>query len=1689
MNWCATPFEHLYSSINNGQINIPLFKNLIGDLENLNLNLDKIKNQTSRCQLEKGEVTVGDGTKYKITQEVIIAAVTLSDELNVDELVIAELILSGILINENENNLSNQDQLTLINAGKVQYFLRRQYILQIVSYIINCLNSGDDLYTLLLSSGKLISNLQNSFGTIHKELQDIKQSVSKAQLLENYFDSFKQNIKFKRDFLLMEYDILSQIQFGLVKQKAILKRDYILKILNQITELDANDFFITYHLPSLFCSFQNLNSLDDNDVRSLHTEFINALKNEDVIYKQPSKVCAIFVFLAYFIGWCKDKPDTRANSIDFKTAVDDPMSTAVELGAIEQLMIFTADTSITAKDQSLVLFYDIRSLLEKHIPRLIPKQLQNNSTNMTTSTVSPIYATQVEEQNPYEHIEFSNETNEMFLYTFDNAIQTIIADCAFLLTKLKDSEEDSLLSGEDFDLNDIAIKADLERFFLVIYFFYSSRPEYSRKFWLDKESNAYGFIEWAAKCGDTLMRACFYLMISSLSFGEENSLNVYHYFCGGNTVSWNIISQCFNEYIIRINNLNTEILQRQQFQDSNDINTAAIALDEGLNEETIIFLSSLLTLISSVAFDLSEENMKTLSSIFISVLFEFCKIETPLIGAALKTLSSLVPNLESERTVMWNSLDRLIFKNNSFSSRDSYKQIFSKSFTNFSEVSGFLKLFYNLIKIETKDSNSKYLTFGKLTFPPKLGINYRKAGIWPYFDYIFNELLINSSHIKNATNNYQLRSLILQIIETSLNSFDYSVPLNSITVNANINSLVETHDFFTYVQETPAAITFNYLFTEEIYNSIFSIMTVGVDELGTELNGGIEKLSLLRSSLRIISSVLDHQSAYIEEIVPISAKNSKPEYYTPKYFGLHGLRSFYDAIFFNLPVVAHLGLYIGMDDIAVASEALQVLKKISYHEYSTFSQESGKKKLLTIFDSVDESVRIKDAFIAQLQNPIEDDACLSLKFEILDFINTNLNYSDPQITIAHFLLGFEITNGISLGPNLNTFITSGSSLLNCLKFILRESLTALSSDYIAYAPIRLAADSLEIILKLCRNHSTTHIILEYLEDRELFNSLLDTDITMNKNTLWSNHQFDITHLESYQKFIQTEAMGALMSFLRYRSYLLQFVSLSLFKLSNIGSTIKIKKYIEKLASNKMYSAKIFGFLDILNYNLRSLNDSSDTADLTIFKDLSINLNKVDKNFSVSGNIYNFEEIDLLLNLASRVYLQNNCKSMILTTNEKKVLKSKTEFEMVKIKENLTLLLSTNTFHDLQLSTLHAWAQLVQIIVSNDGLVPLARSSFILEIFGTIVPMINDYVELNVSFSEEFVSLTVFLYDIYQKDRVMIDGHQKLDSRLYTLFKACISGIKSTTTTFTLRSDFYILANKYLVRVLMDESLGKRVLQDLRLDSEKLVDIICNDAIFGEGINRITSIFVLNSLYRLANFNKENFILESITKNNKLLLLIRSLKNIDILLSSTNNVTIDELLYEQTAFKSILSFLIRVAQNKIGSQLLLQNQILQIISELNFLKIDPDLGLELIFDEFNTFKEGDKVVKLNLNLDNPISIGQGSDNNGISIFEFLVPCFQLITAILISTGSENKVVIRNVKKLLSTYRKLCVGILKRDALRKRQDSLNITSNESTSKNDNKLEISATKGGLDEMVDLIVLLCILTRYQGEERLPTY
>lgn len=1659
MKWSSLPFISLYESISNHQINDDLFNELVPDLQNLLLQEQFPKNAKHRTELESHEINLDGESIYKINNDFLYAIVAVSDELNLDEKAVAELMLTG-------TDDYTKTSISLSNLGKVQYFLRRQYVLQIVNYVTNCSQKDDPYYQKIVQGDVLFQNTLSSFKFIHQQLENVKQQVTKALILDTYDDLTQQDVKFKRDFLLRDYDILSQILYGIVTSCLTSNngKRWLLQLIDVLTVFDSDDFFIVYYLPSIFHILANLDALNDDTVIQLHTEFTDELKRTATIYAKPAKVSIIFIFLTFFISWCKSEPHKRAKKFDFKTQVDDPISLTVELGAIEQLLVFAADTSHATKHMNSQLFYDTRSLLQRHIPKLIPKQLFDVEVNNRNATqnLNSKQARPGSKYHIFTQVFLSEQTEKTLLLTFNDVLQAIINDCAFLLTTLKDAEEDSLLSGENLTLDDMSIKADIERFFLTIYYFYFMRPNLSKIFWMDNESNAYGFIEWAAKCNDNLMKSCFYMMMSSISYGSENSINALHYFGDHNErLSWQAMAGLIVEYKRKMESF-LDAQHRQHLQTSStEIEYTVATLQEGLNEESLILLSSMLTLISSVSEATKDEMKINLFEIFDEPVFSFAELDTDLRGACLKTLSDLLPEKWLMRTKVWSQLDELFFKAPSFSSKAvSYAKYISQKCYDSRGVIGFLKLFENLLQ-----HRSELISLDSTPVPFSLGRGYRRYGVWPYYDFIFNEVLISAHNNCQSEDNIEILLLILRIVNQSIDLFDFDTIYNSLCSGIDLDKVIKDGSFDVYAKENPASAVFNYLFSEKIYKILFSIIEIGVDNVVVDKINGSKQLQLLGLALNITNKVLDFQDTYIEELCPLIKGNKNPEFYLPKDFGLHGLRSFHDAIFFNMIVIAHLGLYLSLDDHNIVSDSLRILQKISAKCSQKGISNTSDNKLLIILDSVDESARIKDSFIYQLERSVGSIETLKIKFQLLEFLTSNLSYTDQNPTVAHFLLGFQISNLVTAGSELATFINSEKSLFHSVVQLLQSSLMTVGNEMIDYAPMRLTTDCLQILLKLARNPLTAAVVYEHLRYTNLFQALISLDPDINKYTLWSGKVADFSSDSATYDFITSESIGALLAYLDYKNTLIQFLSLFLHRTSHMGTNSQMSQYVNGLITKSMYSAKIFTFLDALSYDALP-NEHIKSEELNYLKNLPLDFDLVSLSNSCQGNIYEFKSLRSLINLI-KLSIQSDSITIkdISATN---VFNAEFQRETQLVEDIISLHLSRKKFAELQLLLLHSWVQLVQMIVNDGQLEMEKRSDLILEVFGSIIPRINEYMENNISFSAELVSLAVFLFDIYNRDVIPSNCHRKLDTRLYSLFKVCLTGIRTPHSNLTTRSDLYVLANNYVVRALKDPKAAKSLVQDMRMFNDGLIDTICNDVIHSEGQTRITGILLLDSFYQLASYNKENFILTALTKDAKLYQLIKTLNFVDKFHRNySGSSAVDDILYELTNYKATMLFLVRIAKSRNGASALIQNKVFQVLNYMNVFDQDVEHVMEPSVVSFSNTVLLPYYYRRN---PNDSRASQDGTVHVISVYELVVPIFQLACAVLVSMGSSNSTVIQSVKKLLSNFRKLVFYTLKTDDFG--------AANPSTSGTD------AHHQGFLEMTKLSTILCSLTGYHGQE-----
>jgi nuclear pore complex protein Nup205 len=1063
----------------------------------------------------------------------------------------------------------------------------------------------------------------------------------------------------------------------------------------------------------------------------------------------------------------------------------------------------------------------------------------------------------------------------------------------------------------------------------------------------------------------------------------------------------------------------------------------------------------------------------------------------------------------------------------------SYKSVrivqhFHNSFTHFSQIVNFSQLLGKLL--EPTAQEVKAFKRYRLLYPADLGSEYRLIGVWPYIEFILTEVFAKSANIADSVERLSIQVPILQMVLKSMNEMNWKflndiAPLVIKKPQLNLDACIDdpSIDYDTFVKLHHSLACFNYMFNEKVYKVFFKIID------NVEPGEKEDEDKLLQVTLKVIERLLEVQDTFISKLVPklrngdVTERNNRAgdqgknavgysafagfgtnmsivlsspktvfdNIYYPKDIGLQGVTDFYEIFTFNLPVVAKLGLLVASPTLSITSACLHILKMVSQSSAFTNSSDAllNKNRLLTTFETVNESETIKYAFMQQLERPINGPEDLTIKADVLLFLLVNIDGLQPSLT--HFLLGYKINTAKIL---LLDGESAQNTLLKTLMWLLNSSLDSISNiDYrhgnirtIDLAPAKLASLTLEILVRLCKEKISSRVTLEFLRECDLadgsylFDKLIDCQPNVDMSSLWSNVKFDgDLSLSRKNTFIEGEGLMALFAFIRHRNFILEYLSLEFHSTSSQRSITRRDYYINLLLNGNTFlngAPRILSFLDILNLGLKNL----ETSKYEMF-DSKFNLPLILQTMKSQAD----ENEHLSLSIMEDIF-RVLCKQSSSQLHSKEQKMEFAQMVMSDGNEVTSMLIRIVTYHDFkstQLACLHSWVQLIQVLLTDGNMSAVLRSDFVLETFQMVLPKVNDYLETDILFAEELISLCVRLFDFYEKDNLAEGDQIAGTQRLFPLFQTCINGILCSYLTPSLRSDLYVLANKFLQKPVHNDEVIKDLTISIRSVENKFIDILCNDSIYAEGAPRITSLLLLEKFVHLSSASRANFVLDALIKNNSLLLLVRSIKRTDEILSTnqdkdgsetmTGAKSLNNLLYELTAFKATLSLLLRVAASRLGASQLIQCELFPIIKSSKFLSIDPDLGLylQLERDTPTLSENAEENIRVRLSLDTPLLLNDYSSRvrpNDISYYEFLVPVFQLVTGVLISMGPSYKPSIIQAQDLKRHFHQMFVGVLKRDAL------LDIKQAKSEKFGAVYAEDSISYVGLKEMVRLVVLL---------------
>ena len=324
----------------------------------------------------------------------------------------------------------------------------------------------------------------------------------------------------------------------------------------------------------------------------------------------------------------------------------------------------------------------------------------------------------------------------------------------------------------------------------------------------------------------------------------------------------------------------------------------------------------------------------------------------------------------------------------------------------------------------------------------------------------------------------------------------------------------------------------------------------------------------------------------------------------------------------------------------------------------------------------------------------------------------------------------------------------------------------------------------------------------------------------------------------------------------------------------------------------------------------------------------------------------------------------------------------------------------------QLACLSSWATLVAVMLEDCDMHGIQKTSFVLQALQAILPKLEAYSMEDVESALHLSSLANTLVSHINFDSSTLGSGRSSDlanDRLYQLFRVSLRCVQSPVGNARLREDFYSICLRYLNGMALiekDPEARRYNTKSIKASGEKLLEVICNDAYSGEGQCKVISLLLLESLAALAAKDNSTYVIDGLSKQNFLVVLIDSIRTI---IGDLQNTPLEGFPSVIKAFKAATGFLQRVSQTRYGAGQVLSAGLFQALRECQLFSVDPDLGFG-----FN----------------DPSSLQM--------YYDMLLDIMRVVATCVLSRGAQNKQTIDQLRAFLSEYRNIAVAVFKRNA---------------------------------------------------------
>ncbi|KAL5443771.1 hypothetical protein PMIN07_002944 [Paraphaeosphaeria minitans] len=1587
-----------------------LYHNLEDHLDSLKALVSKRgKNDQSRSTLSSGNITI-DGEKYEVNDEFKQEALNVAEELDLDELEAAACFLGA---QQEAQDLDRPQAQTAI----IRFHRHREYILLCLRILMKAaLDSGEDepaqddrlqlavdLIVGVHGTNNFASAYQfwgrclDSMGDIETWLQKIAERLQSAQIVgQSQAASFNEVMTYQLQSLTRQHENLAAICTHMVR-KGFANMENLKALIGRAKTIDKHDLITIHYVPVMMRLISHIASEANTvtrDARALHSSLLAARDNEP--WAQRSlQAAALAWWLAEYSGRYTDPnhQDVDLNGVNFDQeaiARSDAFMRALDDGAFHFMLSFSQDVRPTR-------WYD-------------PQKTSMISSLLQDAAVLAPDSPQAED---YFRI-LVTEQLQFFVDSF-------ITNMPDTLRKLKAEEDDQRRRLQlHFQQSTGDYPLHLERFLVVISYAYDGSPDAAEDFWSDKESNLYGFLQWAAKRQPTPRIAMFCEMLRAISTGNANADSAHRFLLEEGASSTGKIrrtsSLSYTHIFSELIEFQLNIHEPKKTIQGGLYAPSQHAVDQIVEPESATMLESYLRLLTHLCREsalarhyLLEHPEYNLAGICFGLCTD--KVVTGLRAAAFDTASALLVGKDKDRsTATWNTLDEWTVSGFYVSSKQSSAlnptprdDFWATLADGYDESIAFIRLLQALIEPYPENDTLN----DSLPFPESLGSNRRIPGIENYIDFVMQQVFADRSlEVQEPLQRHVLRWTCLRFMVTCLQTFNENLVVFANKSNIPVDEVIETSSLAAYVTLHPFTRVMEWLFNDKVIKALFASSHHNVAEVDATPTDSPLVQSLMLS-IEVMDLVMKLQATYLDIVRPLLKQQNSMQR-TP--VSNLSLASFEDAVLNNLQIIVDLGLYCGTGHESLTIASLQLLERMASSRKlavspASFGQRTGRSKIVGILEKDNEAERIGRSLANLLKFNVDELDALQeapgyvIKLRILEFLNSCLVAVSQRPTIAHILLGLSCENNtVKVAPD--SLFDNESSLFHAILLLAYHYPAGDGGNHIAWMSI-IKTKCWEILQRLWISPLTGSIVMEQMREFGMpFEEAIRLQV-VDLRTPWDGMSLQQGLEEvaagTMSSFFIGQPAFALQLFLQHRAAFLDYESREL-RYSVKEGLFSLKTRIQSLllgtairpGEDPVRTADIFNLFDFMEFSYPEPGE--------MHHEFFLGVNLMSCQDTRDGvTMYSIPLLEQVMLLKMKYW-----RKFEGLDGEEEIKRVQEGDMLLELFEDWNRRTQLARYHK---DILRSWVQLLIVTLHAGEFDDSERTAFILQALQVILPKLELSYGTDIDTALQLASLSETLIERIDLKSSAFENTRNGDlanDRLAQLFRAALAGVYSPISTSRLREYCYQICFRYIQgtfeKATRGSLLGRHTLTTMKNCGSQLLEVVCDDAYSGERTCRISALLLLNAFVAVATRQESKYMLDTFGSLNFTGVLVDNIKHIPEELKAATGSQVAVLL---SYYDASLALLLRICQTHAGATSVLNAGLFPSTRESRIFNVDPDIGLE--FDDPNALKK---------------------------YYELMLSVLRVINAAVLARGRQNDQTVFAAREFLKESRHSMVAIFKR-----------------------------------------------------------